>query len=127
MLLLLLRLLHLSISCIASFSYWPIYSLDHVHAEPESEVQVEEVQKKYGGLQATSYVDTNISFEQDKPRCIPPLSLAFIFVLNHYNYVVLDCALSLQELCCYRSCIMVIVTPHESNLQDYVKHMFKRP
>jgi hypothetical protein len=37
--------------------------IDIDRAEPKTEVQVEQVQKVYGGPQATSRVDTNIAFE----------------------------------------------------------------
>jgi hypothetical protein len=40
------------------------------HAEPKSEIQEEQVRTEYGGPQATSCVDTNIAFEQGKPRFI---------------------------------------------------------
>jgi hypothetical protein len=43
-------------------------TLDHV--ESKSEIQVEQVQKEYGGTQATSCVDTNLALDQGKPRCI---------------------------------------------------------
>jgi hypothetical protein len=38
-------------------------SLDNVRKESESEVQVEQNQKEYGGPQAASCMDTNIAFE----------------------------------------------------------------
>jgi hypothetical protein len=62
-------------------------------AELESEVQVKHVQKKHGGPQAISYVGTNISFNQGKPRCI--IAQSFTFILNSYLYVTIDCALDL--------------------------------
>jgi hypothetical protein len=43
-------------------------TLDHV--ESKSEIQVEQVQKEYGGTQVTSCVDTNLALDQSKPRCI---------------------------------------------------------
>jgi hypothetical protein len=49
-----------------------IHLLDHVHEEPESEVQVEEVQAE----------ETNTDLDQGKPRCIPQIILDFDF--NHY-------------------------------------------
>jgi hypothetical protein len=42
-----------------------MYSLVHVHAEPESEVQVEE---------------TNTELDQGKPWCIPPIILDFSLI-----------------------------------------------
>jgi hypothetical protein len=54
---------------------------------------VEQAQQEYGGLQATSCVDTNIAFEQGKPWCIPPIILDFSF--NHYLCVKFDGALGL--------------------------------
>jgi hypothetical protein len=41
------------------------------------EVQVEQVQKAYGGPQATSDVDTNLSLDQGNPRSNQPTLLAF--------------------------------------------------
>jgi hypothetical protein len=49
-----------------------MHTIDIDRAEPKTEVQVEQVQKVYGGPQATSRADTNIAFEQGKPRCITP-------------------------------------------------------
>jgi hypothetical protein len=43
-----------------------------MHAEPKSEVQVEQAQKAYDGPQVTSCVDTNIDLDQGKARCITP-------------------------------------------------------
>jgi hypothetical protein len=40
------------------------HTLDHVQAEPELEVQKEQVPEMFKGPQATSYVDTNIAVEQ---------------------------------------------------------------
>jgi hypothetical protein len=44
-----------------------LYSLDRVNAEPELEVQAEQVQAE----------ETNSEPEQDKPRCIQPILLIF--------------------------------------------------
>jgi hypothetical protein len=59
--------------------------LDCALVEPESEIQKEQSSGEYGGPQATCCVDTNIAFEQGKPRCIPAIIIAFSF--NHYLYV----------------------------------------
>jgi hypothetical protein len=40
------------------------------HAEPKSEIQAEQGQKEHGGPQAISCMDTNLSLDQGKPRCI---------------------------------------------------------
>jgi hypothetical protein len=40
------------------------------HAEPESEIQAEQVQRLFGGPQASSGEDTNLALDQGKPRCI---------------------------------------------------------
>jgi hypothetical protein len=61
-----------------------LHTLDHVQVESESEVQKEQVPEVFEGPQATSCMDTNIDFEQGKPRCIPPIILVFSF--NHYLY-----------------------------------------
>jgi hypothetical protein len=55
-----------------------MHALYHVQAEPESGVQEEQVSEVFEDPQATSCVDTNIAFEQGKPRCITPLSLTFV-------------------------------------------------
>jgi hypothetical protein len=47
----------------------------------ESKVQVEQVQKEHGAPQATSCVDTNISFEQGNPDAFNQYSLSFILNL----------------------------------------------
>jgi hypothetical protein len=62
-----------------------------VQAEPELEVQKEQVPEMFECPQATSYVDTNIAVEQAMPQCIPPIILGFSF--NHYLFAMLDCAL----------------------------------
>jgi hypothetical protein len=41
----------------------PFYTLDQVHTEPESEVQVEQAQVK---------AIINLDLDQGKPRCITP-------------------------------------------------------
>jgi hypothetical protein len=63
---------------------------------------------KYGGPQASSCEEVNISFfpNQGRPWCIPPHSLTFF--LN--DYFMLSClCIKLKELCWYHSCIMVIL------------------
>jgi hypothetical protein len=70
-----------------------MHVLDHVQVEPESEIQEEQAPEEFEGPQAPSVVNTNIAFEQGKPRCIPSIILSFSF--NHYNCAMLDCALSL--------------------------------
>jgi hypothetical protein len=67
-----------------------IYPLGHVYVEPKSEIQVEQVQKEYGGPQAPSARILILLLDQGKPRCIPPINLGFSFKLD--NYVLLDCA-----------------------------------
>jgi hypothetical protein len=37
------------------------------YAEPKTKVQVEQVEKTYDGLQATSCMDTNLALDQGKP------------------------------------------------------------
>jgi hypothetical protein len=59
--------------------------------EPELEIQEEQSLCKYGGPQVTIYMDTILALDQGKPWCIPPIILVLSF--NHYNYVMLDCAL----------------------------------
>jgi hypothetical protein len=54
------------------------------------------VHKEYGGPQASNDEDTNLSLDQDKPRCIPPLSLSFIF--ETLIIILFDFALNLQDL-----------------------------
>jgi hypothetical protein len=46
-----------------------------------------------GGPQATSCVDTNLTLDQGKPRCIKPILLVFYF--ESYFIFYYDCALSL--------------------------------
>jgi hypothetical protein len=50
----------------------PFYALDQVHAEPKSEIQVEQVQKEYGGPQMPNTRILTLLLDQDKPRCIAP-------------------------------------------------------
>jgi hypothetical protein len=72
------------------------YTLDCALAEPESEIQEDQSLGEYGGLQATSCVDTNLDLDQDKTQCIPPIILGVS--LNLYNYVLLDCAFKFIEI-----------------------------
>jgi hypothetical protein len=60
------------------------------------EVRAEQVQRVFGGLQASSGEDTNLALDQGKPRCILPKFLSFIFKTL---FIILSaCALSLYEL-----------------------------
>jgi hypothetical protein len=47
-------------------------AIDIHHAESKMKVQVEQVQKAYGGPQEISCVDTNLALNQGKPWCITP-------------------------------------------------------
>jgi hypothetical protein len=58
--------------------------LEHVHAEPEQEIHVE---------QAPTGDPTNPEQVQGKPRCIPPINPFFYFESLPYNKF--DCVLSL--------------------------------
>jgi hypothetical protein len=49
-----------------------MHIIDIDRTESKMEVQVEQVQKVYGGPQATSCIDTNLDLDQGKPRCITP-------------------------------------------------------
>jgi hypothetical protein len=55
-----------------------MHTIDIDRAESETEVQVEQVRKAYGGPQVISCVDTNLALDQDKPQCITPLYLTFV-------------------------------------------------
>jgi hypothetical protein len=66
------------------------------HAEPEAEVQKGASLRIVGGPQVSSGEDTNLALDQDKPQCIPPKSLSFIF--KTLFRILVDCALSLQDL-----------------------------
>jgi hypothetical protein len=61
-----------------------MHSLDHILEQPESDAQAEK---------ARAEAPTNLALDQGKPQCNPPQSLTFI--LNHYLFAMLDCALSL--------------------------------
>jgi hypothetical protein len=56
-----------------------MHTIDIDCAEPKMEVYVEQVQKVYGGPQATSGVDTNQSLDQGKPWCIAPNPWLLLF------------------------------------------------
>jgi hypothetical protein len=62
-----------------------VHSLDPAHEELELDDQAEQAQAE----------ETNPELEKGKPRCITPQSLTFI--LNHYLYVKIDCALSCRS------------------------------
>jgi hypothetical protein len=47
-----------------------MHSLDHIHEELESEVQIEQAQVE----------ETNIELDQGKRRCIPPIILDFSLI-----------------------------------------------
>jgi hypothetical protein len=49
------------------------------HVEPKSEISSGVSAQRVCGPQASNDEDTNLALDQDKPRCIPPLSLSFIF------------------------------------------------
>jgi hypothetical protein len=66
------------------------------HAERKSEVQVEQVQKEYGGPQVSRARILTLLLDQGKPRCIPPKSLSFLFEIVFI--ILYACALSLYEL-----------------------------
>jgi hypothetical protein len=57
-----------------------MHMLDRVQAELELGVPEKQVSEVFEGQQATSYVDTNIHFEQGKTPCITPI-LDFYFEL----------------------------------------------
>jgi hypothetical protein len=56
------------------------------------EVQTEQVQRVFGGPQASSGEDTNLALDQGKPRCIPPNSLSLTF--ETLSIILYACALS---------------------------------
>jgi hypothetical protein len=68
------------------------------HAEPETEIQVEQVRWVFRGSQASSGEDTNLTLDQGKTRCIPPKSLSFIF--ETLFIILFDCALSIIHVSC---------------------------
>jgi hypothetical protein len=60
----------LCISCIASLPLAHARSFMLGQVEPESKIQAEQVQRLFGGAQASSGKDTNLALDQGKPRCI---------------------------------------------------------
>jgi hypothetical protein len=58
-----------------------MHTLDHVQAEPETEIQEKQAPKVFEGLQVSSVVNTNIAFEQGKPRCISLIILDFLITI----------------------------------------------
>jgi hypothetical protein len=56
--------------CIALVNCGHLLYMRVDRAEPEAEVQKEQVQWMFGGPQASSGEDTNLVLDQDKPRCI---------------------------------------------------------
>jgi hypothetical protein len=56
-----------------------IHTLDHVQVESESEVHEEQVPEVLKGPQASNCVDTNIAFEQGKPRPVHPTNHSWFF------------------------------------------------
>jgi hypothetical protein len=54
--------------------------IDIDRAHPQMEVQVEQVQKVYGGPQSTSCVDINLDLDQGKPWCITPNPLLLLLI-----------------------------------------------
>jgi hypothetical protein len=49
---------------------WLVYPLGHVYAEPKLEIQVEQVQKEYGGPQVPSARILTLLLDQGKLWCI---------------------------------------------------------
>jgi hypothetical protein len=60
-----------------------MHSLDHIHEEPQSEDQAEQVPVE---------ASTNVVLDQGKPRCITTNTPYFLF--GSLIYVLVDCALS---------------------------------
>jgi hypothetical protein len=82
--------------CIALVNSGHLLHMQVDHAEPKTEIQVEQVRWVFRGSQASSGEDTNLALDQGKTRCIPPKSLSFIF--ETLFIILFDCALSLQDL-----------------------------
>jgi hypothetical protein len=61
-----------------------MHTLDYIQAEPESEIQEEQVQEEYGGPLAPSCMCANIVCEQGKSWCIPPICIDFYVSINIY-------------------------------------------
>jgi hypothetical protein len=64
--------------------------------KPKTKIQATQVQWRIEGPQASSDEDTNLVFDQEKPRCIPSKSLSFMF--KTLFIILFACALSLYEL-----------------------------
>jgi hypothetical protein len=64
------------------------YVIDHV--EPESEIKRGASPRGWVVHKRQVAWILTLCLDQDKPRCIPPIIIAFSF--NLYNYVLLDCA-----------------------------------
>jgi hypothetical protein len=58
-----------------------MHTIDIDHAEPKIEVQVEQVQKVYGGAQATSSMDTNLALGSRQALVYPTTIIDFCFEL----------------------------------------------
>jgi hypothetical protein len=56
--------------CIALFNCGHLLHIWVDHAEPKSEIQVEQVQKEYGGPQASSARILTLLLDQGKPQSI---------------------------------------------------------
>jgi hypothetical protein len=54
-----------------------MHMIDHMQAEPESEVQEEQLPEVFEGPQATSCMDTNIFQSKASPGASHQLSLTF--------------------------------------------------
>jgi hypothetical protein len=63
---------------LALSNYHHMHTIDIDRTELKTEVQVEQVQKAYGGPQVTRCMDTNLALDQGKPQCITALSLTFV-------------------------------------------------
>jgi hypothetical protein len=81
---LILHFIHCIMLTLANIQHF--YALDQVYAEPEFEVQVERAQVE---------ASTNLELDQGKSRCIPPLSLNFIY--PYILFIILGCALGYRS------------------------------
>jgi hypothetical protein len=71
---------------------WPSFAYTIDPTKPKMEVQAQQVQWVFGGLQASSCEDANIIGSRQAPV---HLINALIFYFEALLYVLLDCALSL--------------------------------
>jgi hypothetical protein len=71
-----------------------MYTLDHVQAEPESEVQEEQVLEAFEGPKRQVVWILTLILNKASPSVSHHIHW-LLFVSNHYSYVILDCALSL--------------------------------